>query len=217
MAIITAENVTDLLSEVEDFNATDWPDSKILELSDEFSQPYFQEVLCRGKTFDFVTYTETLDGNGLYNLTLSHRPVQEIVSVTIDSDAVVLTDVYMYPNRITMKTSFPVGYQNVVVVYKAGYEAAPALVIKAIAMLCACYISRVCGGGGDALSTAITAGPITLKEAFSASGKYAAKISTWQQEISRIAKRYCGTRVISSVRKASSSQRKYDPRSDSYE
>ncbi len=217
MSIITAQNVTDLLEAVEDFDETVWTDDKILELSDEFAQPYFEDILCRGKTFDYDTYTDTLDGNGICNICLSHRPVQSVTSVTVDGEAVELSDIYTYSNRIARKIAFPVGFQNIVVVYKAGYEAAPENVKTAIAMLCAAHIARVSGGGGDALSTSITAGPITLKEAFSAAGKYAAKISSWESMIASIAKHYSGTKIISKVRKASSSARRYDPRTDSYE
>jgi hypothetical protein len=217
MSIITAKQVTDLLEGVEDYDSEIWDDDRILELSDEFAQPYFEEVLCKGKTFDYQTYTDSIDGNGLYNLSLPHKPAQELVSVTIGEEAVDLTTVYLYTNRIAMKTPFPVGFQNVVVVYKAGYTAAPGPVLMAIAMLCACHIARVVGGGGDALSTGITAGPITLKEAFSASGKYAGKIADWQSQIIPIARHHGGIKLVGKMRKAPERQRKYDPRTDSYE
>jgi len=218
MSIITADKVTDLLSSVEDFDSTIWTDEKILELSDEFAQPYFEEVLCKGRTFDYQTYTDVIDGNGLYNLSLPHKPAKELVSITIDEEDVDLSTIYLYTNHIARKTVFPVGFQNVTVVYKAGYSAAPGMVITAVAMLCACHIARVVGGGGDALSTSITAGPITLKEAFSASGKYAGKIADWESQITPIARHYGGgPRLIGKMRKAPERERKYDPRTDSYE
>jgi len=216
MSIVTAKQVTDLMQGVEDFDALMWTDEEILSLSDNCAQPYFEEVLCKGKTFDYDTYTDTLDGNGIVNLKLSKTPIQEILSVLIDDEDIDLTEIYRYTNRIAYKNCFPLGLQNIIVTYKAGYEAAPKPVTEAIARLCASHIARVSGGGGDAISTSITAGPITLKEAFTAAGKYAAKISDWNSFADNVSKKYNGSSVISKFRKAETSVRTYDPRTDSY-
>jgi hypothetical protein len=223
MSIITVDQVTSLLEAVEDFDITVWTTEggvagdKILTLADNFAQPYLEDVLCNGKTFDYVTYTEKLDGNGLCNLTLPHRPVVEAVSVTIDGDEVVpISEIFVYPSKIARNTIFPIGRQNIEVVYKAGYSAAPPSISLAVAMLCACHISRVCGSGGDSVLSAITAGPISLREAFSPNGKYAAKIADWTRMVSRITRKYGGTKLISGIRKMPESGRYYDPRTDSY-
>ncbi|MFA5037181.1 MAG: hypothetical protein WC479_08410 [Candidatus Izemoplasmatales bacterium] len=223
MGLVTVKQITDLLQDVEDFDIADWSDNEaldngagLLEVADEYAQPYFEEILCKGKTFDYATYTELYDGNGLFNLRLTNKPVQEILSVTINDEAQDLTEIYRYTNRIARKVEFPIGMQNIQVVYKAGYEAAPKPVIMAIAMLTAMHISRVVGGGGDALSTSITAGPITLKEAFSAAGKYAAKISSWNHQVNLTARRYGGTKILSKPRMKSDRERNYDPRTDSF-
>ncbi len=213
---VTAKQITDLLQAVEDFDSTVWTDDDVLEIANDYALPYFEEVMCKGKHFDYKTFTEALDGNGLFNLRLSNKPVQEIVSVTIDGTAVDLANVYRYTNRIAMKVEFPIGMQNVVVVYKAGYEAAPQPCVMSVAMLAAMHIARVVGGGGDALSTGITAGPITLKEAFSPAGKYAAKISSWQRQVVAVSRKYGGTKILNKPRMLRDRERQYDPRTDSY-
>jgi len=220
---VTVKQVTDLLQAVEDFDIADWSDNEaldngsgVLDVASEYSLPYFEEVLCKGKHFDYETYVELLDGNGMFNLRLTNKPVQEIISVTINDEVQDLSEIYRYTNRIARKVEFPLGMQNIEVVYKAGYEAAPQPCIMAVAMLTAMHISRVVGGGGDALSTSITAGPITLKEAFSPAGKYAAKISSWNHQVNLTARRYGGTKILSKTRMKSDRERCYDPRTDSY-
>jgi hypothetical protein len=221
--VVTVSQVTDLLREVEDFDLTDWSDNEaldngsgVLEVANEYALPYFEEVLCKGKHFDYATYTEAINGNGMFNLRLSNKPVQEIVSVTINDEEQDLTTIYRYTNRIARTVEFPLGLQNIVVVYKAGYDSAPKPCIMAVAMLTAMHIARVVGGGGDAISTGITAGPITLKEAFSPAGKYAAKISSWQRQVTAVARKYGGTRIINKPRRKMDRERRYDPRTDSY-
>ena len=213
---VTAKQVTDLLQAVEDFDSTEWTNESVLEVANDYALPYFEEVLCKGKHFDYETYTELLDGNGMFNLRLSHKPVQEIISVTIAGEVQDLANIFKYTNRIARRVEFPIGMQNVEVVYKAGYEAAPQPCVMSVAMLAAMHIARVVGGGGDAISTGITAGPITLKEAFTPAGKYSAKIASWQRQVSTVARRYGGTKILSKPRMKRDYERQYDPRTDSY-
>jgi hypothetical protein len=68
-----------------------------------------------------TVYTETLDGTGETTIRLSYRPVVEVSEVTIDDDAVTLTDVLHYDHgELYLETGFTAGRQNVVVEYTAG-------------------------------------------------------------------------------------------------
>jgi len=207
--------ITNLLSAVDDFDATIWTEDKILELAEEVVQPYLQEVLL-GRKFDLTAYTDILDGNGDHDIRLKHYPIGEVTSVKIDDDEQDLDDVYVYTSSIAIDGVFPVGKQNITVEYTAGHSTIDSSLILAVYLLCAVYIARVVGTGGGATSTGITAGPIGLREAFSAEGKYADKIKEWKDQIDKIVKHFAGFKIISKRTKKNPSYNYYDPRTDSY-
>lgn len=91
-----------------------------------------------------TTYTEVIDGDGGTEIALEHRPVLAVTSVTIDGvaatarpavsaldtdpDGYYLDDEY---RLILRGDTFTSGYQNITVVYRAGYETTEARTIPA--------------------------------------------------------------------------------------
>lgn len=217
MSIISVERIQGLLSAVEDYDPEIWTDDEIESLAEEYSQPYFEQVLCDGKTFGIETHKDILDGNGQYTLRLTESPISEIISVTISGVAIDLTQIYRYLTRIACSSKFPLGRKNVVVEYKAGNNSYPEPAIMAIELLCASHIARVSGGGGDSLSTGITAGPVSLNEAYSSSGKYSARIRDWGIKIRNIANMYSGIKIINPYTKHQNRASTYNARIDSWD
>jgi hypothetical protein len=213
----TVKNITDLLEGVDEYDPLVWTDAAVASLADDIAQPYFEEVLCGGRSFGNAEYTEHLDGTGDCYLRLSNYPITTVSALTIDGVVVDLTDpaeeVFIYKTRIARKTNFPSGMQNVVITYEAGYDTIPKSVASAIALLCAMHISRVCGSGGGAIASGISAGPIALREAFSAAGKYSDKISDWNKIVLKTARIYNGTKPIGQPRK-NQPGKYYEPRTD---
>ncbi len=213
-AFITVKNVTDLLDAVDDYNTDSWPDSRVLELITNEVQPYFEDLV--GKKFASTQYTQTFDGSGSRYLRLPHTPIQSVTSVKFFNEAVDINSIYVYTGRIAYDGYFPVGNLNIEVTYTAGNPVIPASVKTSIALMCAMWISRDVGTGSGAISTSITAGPISLHEGYTPAGKYADKIIGWQTLLQPILRRY-KSKLHGEVRLDKTYQAEFDPRLDAWE
>ena len=129
-----------------------------------------------------ATYTETVNGNGTTSLVLRRSPVVSVTSVTVDGDAV--------PLRATSTDSgysvrdgsldlvghyFTEGVQNVVVVYRAGYEVTETVTVPATP-----YTVTTSSRWYDAISASLVVAGTTLTEvaASPSAGQYAAAASS---------------------------------------
>ncbi len=74
--------------------------------------------------FHYASYTETFDGTGRTTLRLRGVPVRRIISLTIDDEEIDKSDyeVNLRLGEIYYASGFTAGYQNIVVVYVAGYD-----------------------------------------------------------------------------------------------
>ena len=72
----------------------------------------------------YGTFTETFDGDGATTIRVKGLPIRTLTSVTIDDEAVDLADVEVnYAlGEIYYDAAYTAGYQNVVIVYTAGYD-----------------------------------------------------------------------------------------------
>ena len=80
---------------------------------------------------------ETLDGTGKVNLTLRHRDIASVVSVTVDGTALTSTEIAALTidgKDIRRETGWAEGYSNVVIEYIHGWTAPPQPLVRAFAL-----------------------------------------------------------------------------------
>ena len=99
---------------------------------------------CRSSFGVLVVADELRDGDDSPLLTLAHTPILSVSALSIDGQAVGVTEVKVYPNWIRFEDGgeynarlrgsgriFPRGCQNVRVSYRAGYARVPADIMQA--------------------------------------------------------------------------------------
>lgn len=102
-------------------------DDLLIELLDAYNGKMENYL---GVTMINSTYTESYDGDGTDCLFLKHYPIVSITddSFTIDGTALSASDYYIYANegyiKLNSSTFTTNDYQNVDIVYKAGWGAA---------------------------------------------------------------------------------------------
>jgi len=72
------------------------------------------------------SFTDTYDGTGLQVLPLRHIPVQAVTQVTVDGQAVDISQIYVYQSFLEYANGFfNQGYKNVTVVATVGWNPVP--------------------------------------------------------------------------------------------
>lgn len=117
------------------------------------------------------TYTESYDGDGTDTIHLEHTPISSVTSVSVDGVALQSSEYKVYESgfiRLVSSTgsaidaavgsvgsTFPVGQQNVTVVYVGGYANVPGRV-RFAATICISEIALVAERGGADSSFAVS-------------------------------------------------------------
>jgi len=125
MAIIDHEHLKDVLK----INDTDTSKDDFLDECANRAQSIIEGPSVCNRAFESTAYSEYYNGNGENLLFLKQYPITAITSITIGDDAVDNVDDTDYvrynPNNgglYLMSGVFTEGFQNVLVVYTAGYS-----------------------------------------------------------------------------------------------
>ncbi len=93
-----------------------------------------------GRKLSFQTHRQTFDGRRSNRLLVREYPLKSVISLTIDKVEYKGSLFIEDEQTVVFDTMFPLGVQNIVLVYTAGYEAIPGILKRACRILAGWFL-----------------------------------------------------------------------------
>jgi hypothetical protein len=223
--LCTDQMVQDLMLEIEEFAGSDFDDATKIAEAKILAQHWLQEKIGRYILFKDIV-DEAHDGDARPYLFVVRPPILTVTAVKWVEGAtttvlVANTDYWLYKDHIKLALPTVYGRKNYLVTYRSGISGSGTVSTQTawtIAKVAARHLTLSIGSGASQ-GSAITAGPVSLKETFYSDGKYAPKLAGWTTDIDDWikAKRGVKMRAVGKDRDLNRRRGRYYPRWDRWE